>query len=286
MEHILGLQNLCSERNKGMTLPNSQQYEDLLTSALEAAMAGGKILQKHWGKLSVIEQKNPGDLVTIADRESENVIIDLLHERYPDHAFLAEESGARFAHTENIEEKFTWAIDPLDGTTNYTHQFPIFSVSIALLYGSMPIIGVIYNPIVGELFHAIKGQGAYLDGQPIKVSEVKEVSESLLVTGFSYDRRVNPDNNFEEFFKLTILSQGVRRMGSAALDLAYVAAGRFDGYWERGLKPWDMAAGVLLVQEAGGLVTDYNKAPFDLYSGRILATNGHLHIPLSEALMK
>lgn len=270
-----------------MTYPSPQQLEGFLGSALEAAMEGGAILRKHWGKLESIEQKShAGDLVTIADKESEKVIIEMLHARYPEHAFLAEESGAIYAHTEHIEEKYTWAIDPLDGTTNYTHQFPMYSVSIALLYGSRPVVGVVYNPTLGELFYAAKGQGAFLEGLPIKVSAVKEVSESLLATGFSYDRRINADNNFNEFFKLTLLSHGVRRMGSAALDLAYVAAGRFDGYWERGLKPWDIAAGMLLVEEAGGLVTDYAKGPLNLHAGRILASNKHLHDALSQALTK
>lgn len=269
-----------------MTLPTSQELEDFLTSALEAAFAAGNILRQHWGKLSLIEEKgHSGDLVTIADRESEQLIIELLHARYPDHAILAEESGALFSSFEGIKSKYTWAIDPLDGTTNYTHQFPMFAVSIALLYEQTPVIGVIYNPIIGELFHAVKGQGAYLDAMPIAVSKVSELSRSLLVTGFAYDRRENPDNNFVEFCNLTQLSQGVRRMGSAALDLAYVAAGRFDGYWERGLKPWDIAAGIVLVEEAGGCISGYKDAPFDLYSGRILATNRLLHPALSQALL-
>lgn len=269
-----------------MTLPTSQELEEFLTSALEAAFAAGNILRQHWGKLSHIEEKShPGDLVTIADRESEKLIIEILHARYPDHEILAEESGALFALTGGVKSKYTWTIDPLDGTTNYTHQFPIVAVSIALLYEHTPLIGVVYNPIIGELFHAVKGQGAYLDAMPITVSKVSELSYSLLVTGFAYDRRENPDNNFVEFCNLTQLTQGVRRMGSAALDLAYVAAGRFDGYWERGLKPWDVAAGILLVEEAGGCISGYKHTPFDLYSGRILASNKLIHAALSQALL-
>lgn len=269
-----------------MTLPTPQELEDFLASALEAAFGAGKILRKYWGNLSSIEEKgHSGDLVTIADRESEEYIIELLHARYPAHAILAEESGSQFAEIQGVNTKFIWTIDPLDGTTNYTHQFPMFAVSIALLYENIPLIGVVYNPIIGELFHAVRGQGAYLDAMPISVSKVSELPYSLLVTGFAYDRRENPDNNFSEFCHLTQLSQGVRRIGSAALDLAYVAAGRFDGYWERGLKPWDVAAGILLVEEAGGCISGYKDAPFDLYSGRILASNKLLHAALSKALL-
>lgn len=270
-----------------MTMPGPKELEDFLTSALEAAFGAGDILRKYWGNLSTIEEKtHPGDLVTIADRESEKYIIDLLHTRYPAHAILGEESGSLFTEIENKLAKYIWIIDPLDGTTNYTHQFPLFAVSIALVYENTPLVGVIYAPISGEVFHSVKGQGAFLAGKPISVSKVSELSYSLLVTGFAYDRRENPDNNFSEFFRLTQLSQGVRRLGSAALDLAYVAAGRFDGYWERGLQPWDVAAGILLVEEAGGRISGYKETTFDLYSGRILASNKHLHAALSEALLE
>lgn len=269
-----------------MPILSSQELEDFLASALEAAIGAGDILRNYWGNIPQIEEKShAGDLVTIADRESEKFILDLLHARYPSHAMLAEESGSTFPKIEEANNPFTWVIDPLDGTTNYTHQFPFFSVSIALMYEHKPIIGVVYNPITGEIFHAVKGQGAYLDSMPIAVSKIASLSNSLLVTGFAYDRRENPDNNFAEFCKLTQLTQGVRRLGSAALDLAFVAAGRFDGYWERGLKPWDVAAGILLVEEAGGCVSGYKGAPFDLYSGRILAANKMIHEALNQALL-
>ncbi|MBA3604072.1 MAG: inositol monophosphatase [Parachlamydiaceae bacterium] len=268
-----------------MAMPSEQELEEFLASALEAAASAGIILRQYWGKLLTIEEKShPGDLVTIADRTAEERIIELLHERYPHHAILAEESGARFVSADKDGSEFTWAIDPLDGTTNYTHQFPMVCISIALLYGDRPIVCVVYNPIIGELFHATKGGGAFLDAMPMKVSTVSEIGKSLLATGFAYDRTVNVNNNLAEFSKLTLYSQGVRRMGSAALDLAYVAAGRLDGYWETNLQPWDVAAGILLVTEAGGQVTDYDTSPFKLYSGRILATNKALHQPLSAAL--
>lgn len=261
--------------------------ESLLEDALFAASSAGEILRKHWGKLETIKEKtHPGDLVTIADLESEKIIIDILHNKYPDHSILAEESGVQFLNQEKETNDFTWAIDPLDGTTNYTHQFPMVCVSIALLYKDEPQIAVVYNPILDELFYAKKGHGAYLNSVRINVSNVTEVSKSLLATGFAYDRRLNPDNNLPEFCRLTLISQGVRRMGSAALDLAYVAAGRLDGYWEQGLKPWDIAAGALLVEEAGGLVSDHDCSSLKLYSGRILAANKRLNPELSQALLE
>lgn len=268
-----------------MNIPSEQELEEFLASALEAAAAAGIILRQFWGKtLAVQEKSHPGDLVTMADRNAEERIIEFLHDRYPTHAILAEESGAKYKSKTPGENEFTWAIDPLDGTTNYVHQFPMVSVSIALLLGEEPIVGVVFNPITGELFHATRGGGAFLDALPMKVSAVSEISQSLLATGFAYDRTVNVNNNLAEFSKLTLLSQGVRRMGSAALDLAYVAAGRLDGYWETNLQPWDVAAGSLLVREAGGLVTAYDSSPFKLYSGRILASNGVLHQSLCTAL--
>lgn len=253
-----------------------------LQVAIEAAQKGSEILLKYWGKLSDVRAKSYNwDLVTEADKESELVIKELINKSYPSHHILAEESG--LSQKENSE--FLWVVDPLDGTTNYTHQYPMVSISIGLLYQNKPTVGVIFNPIFDELFVGMKGSGATLNGQPINVSKTKTLSFSLLATGFAYDRRVQKDNNYAEFCYLTNASQGVRRLGSAALDLAYVAAGRLDGYWERGLQPWDMAAGVLLVEEAKGKVTGYNN-PFDLYSGRILATNGIIHDELSQILLK
>lgn len=268
-----------------MSAPSDRELEDYLACALEAAAAAGIVLKHYWGKILTIEEKShPGDLVTIADRTAEERIIAILHDRYPTHAILAEESGAHYISANCDKNAFIWVVDPLDGTTNYTHKFPMVCTSIALLYNEMPIVGVVFNPISGELFHATKGGGAYLDAMPIQVSTVTAIERSLLATGFAYDRTVSLDNNLAEFCRLTLLSQGVRRMGSAALDLAYVAAGRLDGYWETNLQSWDVAAGSLLVTEAGGLVTDYDTAPFKIYSGRILATNRALHFSLSNAL--
>jgi len=186
--------------------------------------------------------------------------------------------------TGDPEAEYLWAVDPLDGTTNYTHQMPLFAVSIGLLHRMKPILGIVYNPFTNEFFKAYKGGGAYLNDSKIQVSKVSGLEKSLLATGFAYDRRDTPDNNYLEFCYMTSITQGVRRMGSAACDLAFVAAGRYDGFWERGLKIWDIAAGIVLVEEAGGRITSYENAPIDLHSGRILASNGLIHDDMSRTL--
>jgi myo-inositol-1(or 4)-monophosphatase len=201
--------------------------------AIQAAHQGGDILKKFWGNLREIKEKDfPGDLVTEADQLSEKAIIHSLSLHFPEHQILAEESGIS-----EQKSDFIWVIDPLDGTTNYAHQYPMVAVSIGLLYQREPILGVVYNPFTQELFHAAKGLGAHLNHHPIKVSRIINLNESLLATGFAYDRREVTDNNYAEFSHFTQLTQGVRRAGAASLDLAYVACGRLDGYWERGLKP-------------------------------------------------
>ena len=255
-----------------------------LDIATEAALAAGVVLQDYLGKLenAITEKGRPGDLVTIADKASEQVILEVLGRHFPQHSILAEESGK----LGNQDNEFLWAIDPLDGTTNYAHQYPCFAVSIGLLINGVPKVGVIYDPFRDELFRAAAGLGATRNRRPIQVSQTAELSKSLLVSGFAYDRRETPDNNYAEFCHLTHLTQGVRRDGAAALDLAYVACGRVDGYWERGIAPWDVVAGIILVQEAGGNVTAYDGTPMKIESGRILATNGHLHDSLSQELMK
>lgn len=266
---------------------SASELDHYLQTALDAAENGSKALLKYWGKLSNIREKTfPWDLVTEADKESEELILTTIKTQFPDHAILAEESGYAVCSEDNKENSFLWLIDPLDGTTNYTHQYPMVCISIALIVDKIPIIGVVYNPIFKELYSAVKGRGATLNGEPIRVSKTLKINRSLLGTGFAYDRRTTRDNNYSEFCRLTSVSQGVRRGGSAALDLAYVATGRLDGYWERGLQPWDLAAGVLLVEEAGGRVSSYNNKPFDLFSGRILATNGVIHQELSATLVR
>ncbi|MDF2549109.1 MAG: Inositol-phosphate phosphatase [Chlamydiales bacterium] len=259
----------------------ADQLEHIQETALEAALAGGEILKKYWGKQFLIEDKDlPGNLVTEVDREAESKILSIVQKAYPSHHFIAEESGEQGASGE-----WSWAIDPLDGTTNYTHSFPMVAISIGVLYHQRPVAGVIFNPIMGELFLAARGLGATLNGKRISVSKALDLQHSLLATGFPYDRAVSFDNNYREFFQITSISQGVRRLGSASLDLAYVAAGRLDGYWESGLKVWDIAAGAVLVEEAGGVVTSYDRGSFLPHSGEILATNGQIHAQLSGELL-
>lgn len=261
-----------------MTPLDLQRFLDIAT---EAALAGGGILQQYWGQLKQIEEKGQADnIVTVADKAAEAEVLAVLQRHVPEHAILAEESGAAGA----AESDYLWAIDPLDGTTNYAHQYPFSAVSVGLLFQGKPVVGAIFDPFHKELFRAAQGMGATRDRQPIQVSETAVLAKSLLVTGFAYDRRETVDNNYAEFCHFTHLTQGVRRGGAASLDLAYVACGRLDGYWERGLSPWDMAAGAVLVAEAGGKVSAYDQSPFDAFSGRILATNGHLHAAMSQEL--
>lgn len=254
-----------------------------LDIATEAALTGGAVLQEYWGNLETIDEKGrPGDLVTEADKAAETAILKVLQRHLPDHAILAEESG----QLGSLDSEYLWAIDPLDGTTNYAHQYPVAAVSIGLLVRGVPQVGVVFDPFRQELFRAAKSLGATRNRRPIHVSNTAELEKSLLVTGFAYDRRQTTDNNYAEFCYLTHLTQGVRRSGSAALDLVSVACGRLDGYWERGLSPWDIAAGIVIIEEAGGQVTAYDGGPFDIRSGRILATNGYLHPSLSAALQQ
>ncbi len=253
-----------------------------LEIATEAALAGGAVLQQFWGKLENIQEKRPGDLVTEADQIAEKAVLDVIGRHFPEHQILAEESG----HQGNQDSPYLWAIDPLDGTTNFAHQYPFSATSIALIIQGFPAVGVVYDPFHQELFRAATGLGATRNRQPIHVSGIQSLANSLLVTGFAYDRRETNDNNYAEFCHLTHLTQGVRRGGSASIDLAYVACGRLDGYWERGLSPWDIAAGIVLVQEAGGTITAYDQSPQQLSSGRLLATNGHIHSALSHELLK
>jgi myo-inositol-1(or 4)-monophosphatase len=264
-------------------LPPASQLQTWLEIATEAALAAGEIINQHRSPLLQIEQKGRlGDLVTVADREAEAKIIEILQRHLPTHSILAEETG----NYGSSDAECQWVIDPLDGTTNYAHQYPFSAVSIGLLVNGLPTLGVIFDPWHQELFRAATGLGATRNRQPIQVSATNQLAESLLVTGFAYDRRETDDHNYREFCYLTHITQGVRRGGAAAIDLAYVACGRLDGYWERGLSPWDLAAGVVIVREAGGLVTAYDQSDFVLNSGRILATNGAIHQPLSQSLAK
>lgn len=266
-----------------MSEPNREQLQIFLDVATLAAQTAGTVLQSYWGNLENIQEKGRSDdLVTEADKAAEAVILEVLHRHVPDHAILAEESGRQG----NSSSNYLWAIDPLDGTTNYAHQYPFSAASIGLLIDGVPSVGAVFDPFHNELYCAATGLGATCNGRPIKVSQISELEKSLLVTGFAYDRRETADNNYAEFCHLTHLTQGVRRSGSASIDLAYVACGRLDGYWERGLSPWDLAAGVVLVQEAGGVVTAYDGSLVQINTGRILASNGQIHESMSRELEK
>ncbi len=243
-----------------------------MRTAFRAARNAGEILRSFHGNLKDIRKKGAIDLVTEADIASERVIIETLRETFPDHSVLAEEGG-------NVEgdPRYRWIIDPLDGTTNYSHGLDLFAVSIAFFQEAVPKAGVVFNPLTGELFEAAAGRGARLNGRPIGVSEQTELRESLLVTGFPYNFNEMMPRLLERFARCLSASQGVRRLGSAALDLCFVACGRFEGFWEQNLKPWDTAAGLLVLQEAGGRVTDFSGRPFHVDMKEILATNGRVH---------
>lgn len=240
--------------------------------AISIARMAGSVLKDRFREHHRIDYKGEIDIVTEADRMSEEVLITEIDRRFPDHSILSEETVA-------IERgvRYRWIIDPLDGTTNYAHGFPLFCVSIALEKEGQIVTGVVYNPLSDELFVAGRGEGASLDGARISISGTTQISESLLATGFPYDIRRDPNNNISYFSEMALKAQAIRRAGSAALDLAYTAAGRFDGFWELKLHPWDTAAGWLLVCEAGGLVTDISGGPYRLDSPSILASNGAIH---------
>jgi myo-inositol-1(or 4)-monophosphatase len=262
---------------------DQQNLLNFLDIATESVLAAGAVLEDLYGKLEAIAEKGrPGDLVTEADKKAESIILEILARHCPDHAILAEESGYLGDQTAN---PYLWAIDPLDGTTNYAHGYPIACVSVGLMIEGIPQVGAIYNPFRQELFRGAKGLEATLNRRPIRVSQTATLEKSLLVSGFAYDRRETLDNNYAEFCHLTHLTQGVRRSGSAALDLADVACGRLEGYWERGIKAWDIVAGVVILEEAGGRITSYDNNALDIQSGRILATNGLIHQELSRSLI-
>jgi len=242
--------------------------------------AGALLVEKFTGENRVF-YKGTIDLVTEADKMSEDLILTQISRRYPGHGILSEESDAR-----NERAAARWIIDPLDGTTNYAHGFPFFCVSIAFEQDGIMEAGVIYDPLRDELFQATRGGGAFLNGRRIHVSAVDELSRALLATGFPYDIRVSRQNNLDYFNRMAINAQAVRRPGAAALDLAYLAAGRIDGFWELKLKPWDTAAGSLLVREGGGVISDLQGEAWNLYSTGIVASNRLIHEQMMEVIKK
>ena len=236
------------------------------------AVEAGSLLRERLNDLHTVQYKGEINLVTEADRLSEGLIVERIRRTFPGHDILAEETPETTKGS-----GFRWIIDPLDGTTNYAHGYPTFCVSIALEVEGEICLGAVYNPMLTELFVAERDGGAFLNGRRLAVSRTAKLSRSLLATGFPYDLRENRNNNFTYYRAMAMNAQAVRRAGSAALDLAYVAAGRFDGFWELRLMPWDTAAGWLLVTEAGGAVTELRGDPYRLHSPHILASNGLIH---------
>jgi len=261
----------------------STDRREFREAAVRAARAAGRVLLRSLSKGIRIDFKGEVNLVTEADRAAEAIIIKHLRKRFPSHRILAEEGGDQ-STIESRGSDHKWIIDPLDGTTNYAHSFPVFSVSIGLEIRGEIVLGIVYDPIRKEIFLAEKGRGATLNGAPIRVSEIEKINASLLVTGFAYDVRDDLRNNLDHFTQFSLRAQGVRRTGSAALDLCYVACGRFDGFWEMKLSPWDTAAGGLVATEAGATVTDFRNGPFSIYAKEILASNGRIHREMVEIL--
>ena len=253
-----------------------------LDFAIQTAMEAGSILMQFFGRISNIERKSTDiDLLTIADTESEAFIINKIQKSFPKHQIIAEESNP----TEGSSD-YIWVIDPLDGTTNFVHNLPLFSVSIGLQFRRETILGVVYNPAASKCFWAEKNNGAFLNSEPIHTTSINTLSNSLLVTGFPYIHDDRWEKGFVLFKELYGKTQGIRRLGAAALDFCFVAMGRFEGFWEFGLQPWDICAGAIILEEAGGKVSDWNGSPMPFNGMRILATNSHIHGEMLEILGK
>ncbi|APD48918.1 MULTISPECIES: inositol monophosphatase family protein [unclassified Synechococcus] len=256
------------------------EIERLSGVARSAAAAGAAVLQQFYGHLEQIREKGrAGDLVTEADLAAEAAVLEVLSAQTPELGVLAEESGRHPS-----EAALEWCVDPLDGTTNYAHSYPFFATSVGLTWRGLPLLGAIEAPALRQCYWAAPGLGAWCNDQRLQVSGCSDLAASLLVTGFAYDRQSQPDTNYAEFCWFTHRTRGVRRGGSAAVDLAFVAAGRLDGYWERGLSSWDIAAGVVLVEQAGGVVSRYDGSPLQLSEGRLIASAPGLHQPLMAGL--
>ncbi|MCX8118194.1 MAG: inositol monophosphatase [Desulfobacterota bacterium] len=262
-----------------MSLKESEPY---LAVALQAAREAGKIQMDHFGRPQSITYKGEFDPVTEVDRLCDLTIQRTIRQQFPEHEILTEESPFQ-----GRGGPWRWIIDPLDGTTNYARGFPFFSISIALEREGEVILGVVYIPILDELFVALKGGGAYLNERRIRVSQTGRLRRSFIATGFPYDVQERPDDYLPYFRQFIRQTLAIRRPGSAAIDLCYVAAGRFDGFWEFKLKPWDIAAGSLMIREAGGKVTDPEDKPFDIYSaGLLIATNGLIHEEMLQSIQE
>lgn len=259
-----------------------EAMDQFLTVAREAAHQAGALLRAHWLQPKTIETKTDiVDLVTNVDKAADALITGILHTRFPTHQVIAEESAVS-----GQESPYRWYIDPLDGTTNFAHGFPHCAVSIALAHESRMIVGVVYDPLRDETFCACRGQGATLNGNPIRVSSAPTLDQALVLTGFPYDRRQRSEFYLRFYQAFMVRTQGVRRAGSAALDLCYVACGRADAFWEWRLHPWDTAAGSLIVEEAGGTMSDFSGEHFDVTGEQTLASNGTIHAHMLEVLQE
>ncbi len=253
--------------------------DTLFNLAKEAAYQAGLILKSHFGKKKDISYKGRIDLVTEVDLKSEKAIVSLIKSRYPDHDIITEETDFT-----QKGSPWRWIIDPLDGTVNYAHDYPLACVSIALEYNGEVVLGIVYNPMMGETFCAMKGGGAFCNKKSIHVSDIAELEKSLLVTGFPYDIK-DSGTNLAHFGHIIRKAQAVRRDGAAALDLCFTAKGRFEGYWEQGMAPWDVAAGGLILTEAGGKITGFDGKPCSIFDRTIVATNGNIHEELVHELL-
>lgn len=255
--------------------------ERLLEAAKEAALEAGEIHLSYFGKNKEITHKfNEFDLVTNVDKQSEERIMSVIHGYFPDHGMMGEESGSHGG----VSSDYVWVIDPVDGTTNYAHNFPHFAVSIGLLYKNEICLGVVYDAFKNEMFWAAKDSGAYLNSEPIQVSKVDSLKRSLLATGFPYERAEILEENLGYFKKFLYEAQAVRRPGAASLDMCYVACGRLDGFWELNLAPWDITAATCIIREAGGVVSNFGTKNFDIYIKNIIATNGLLHDQMTNII--
>ena len=253
-----------------------------LETARRAAKAAGKILSDSFGFVNNVMKKGAIDLVTDADLEAEKVVLETIQDDFPADNILSEEAG----NHQHASSDRTWIVDPLDGTTNFAHGFPFFAVSIALAVENETVLGVVYNPCMEEFFLAQKGQGTFLNGEPLHVTETAGLEDALLATGFPYDVHEHPDRVMTLFKRFLVRAQGIRRLGTAALDMCYVAAGRLDGFWEQDLHPWDTAAGDILVREAGGHVTTFSGGAYTPYEKTVLASNGLIHEDMVAVVSK
>jgi myo-inositol-1(or 4)-monophosphatase len=260
----------------------NREAAQFFSTAWQAAHAGGAIVREKWQGPMSISHKGAVDLVTSVDRAAERCIVERLRRDFPHHSLLAEEE----TDYRGSQKGYRWIIDPLDGTTNFAHGYPQFSISIALEREQQLLLGLVYDPLRQECFAAIRGEGATLNGRPIAPSKVAEINSALFGTGFPYDRRQNAEQYLVYFKAFMVRAQGIRRAGSAALDLCYVACGRLDGFWELKLKPWDTAAGTLIVREAGGRVSNFSGGEFSIWGSETMASNGLIHGEMIEVMQQ